>query len=226
MELPVKAGSSLFGRNRLHGAALTSGREHEAFVAVLRDLGALPAIPADALRTQIGQEAPRLAGDVSSHVPGIGDGHQGRVHDLGDMGAPRVLRLRRRLDRCKLVSSHVGDAFGDPLDVLLDRYRHVRQHRRALRAGDGEQVRVAGDSQAQIGLRAVLPLLRQCPAATSLDAKFLQRAGQRIETGSDNDDIERVVPAARANAGRRDLLDWAVGGRIHQLDVFLLKVSK
>jgi len=157
---PGQSSSSLFGRNYVHGPALTLARECEALVALLGDLRALPAVPADAFRAEVGQEAARLAGDVGSHVPGIGARHQGRVHDLGDMGTPRVLRLRGRLDRCKLASSHVGDAFGDPLDVLLDRHRYVRQHRGALRAGDREQVRVAGYSQAEVGLRAVLPLLR------------------------------------------------------------------
>src|SRR6267378_8679725 len=94
---PGQASLSLFGRNCVHGPALTLAREHEALVALLGDLGALPAVPADAFRPEVGQEAARLAGDVGSHVPGIGVRHQGRVHDLGDMGAPRVLRLRDRL---------------------------------------------------------------------------------------------------------------------------------
>src|ERR1700730_18441911 len=157
---PGQGSSSLFGRDCVHGAALTLAREHEALVTLLGDLGALPAVPADAFGSEVGQEAARLAGYVGAHVPGIGAGHQRRVHDLGDMGAPAVLRLRARLDRCKLASSHVGDAFGDPFDVLLDRDRYVRPHRGALRAGDREQVRVAGYSQAEVGLRAVLPLLR------------------------------------------------------------------
>src|SRR5258708_20913864 len=154
---PDQGSLSLFGRNRVHGPALALAREHEALVALLRDLRALSAVSADALRPEIGQESTRLAFYVGAHVPGIGAGHQGRIHDLGDVGAPFVLRLRARLNRCKLVPSHVGDAFGDPLDMLLYRDRHVRQHRGALRAGDREQVGVAGDRQAEIGLRAVLP---------------------------------------------------------------------
>src|SRR5882762_8268492 len=135
---PGQSSLSLFGRNWVHRPALTLAREQEALVALLGDLIALPAVPADAFRAEVGQEAARLPGDVGSHVPGIDARHQARVHDLGDMGAPRVLRLRDRLDRCKLGSSHVGDAFGDPLDVLLDRHPRVRQHRGALRAGIAE----------------------------------------------------------------------------------------
>jgi len=40
---------------------------------------------------------------------------------------------------------HVGNAAGNPLDVLLDRYRHVAKHRRAARTGNHEQVRKASD---------------------------------------------------------------------------------
>ena len=126
------------------------------------------------------------------------------------MGAPRILRLRRRLDGRKLVSSHVGDAFSDPLNVLLYGYRHVRQHRGASRARDREQVRIARDCHAKIGLRAVRPLLCQHPAAAALDTEFLQWASQRIEAGRDHDDVGRVLLAACTNAIRRDLLDRAV----------------
>ena len=51
---PGQGSSSLFGRNWVHGPALTLAREHEALVAVLCDLGALSAVSADALRPEIG----------------------------------------------------------------------------------------------------------------------------------------------------------------------------
>src|SRR5437660_1732220 len=122
---PRRGWLDLFGRNRVHGPTLTTVREREALVALFGDLGALPAISADAFRAEIGQETARLAGDVSAHVPGVGARQERPVHDFRDVRAPCVLRFRRRLNRRKLVSAHVGDAFGDPLDVLLDRHRHV-----------------------------------------------------------------------------------------------------
>ena len=51
--------------------------------------------------------------------------------------------------------------------MLFDRYGHVRQHRRALRAGDGEEVRKAGERDAKIGVRTVPPLLIQGAAAAA-----------------------------------------------------------
>src|SRR5258708_14543198 len=172
---PDQGSLSLFGRNRVHGPALALAREHEALVALLRDLRALSAVSADALRPEIGQESTRLAFYVGAHVPGIGAGHQGRIHDLGDVGAPFVLRLRARLNRCKLVPSHVRDAFGDPLDMLLYRDRHGPHQRGALPAGHREQVGVAGARHLRIGLRAVLPLLRPRPAVAPPDAYVLHR---------------------------------------------------
>lgn len=112
--------SGLFGRDRVRGPTLTVAREREALVVLFGDLGALPAIAADAFRAEIRQEAVRLAVNVGPHVPGIGASHQSCVHDLCDVSTPRVLRLRRRFDRRKLVPTHVGDAFRNPLDVLLN----------------------------------------------------------------------------------------------------------
>ena len=74
-----------------------------------------------------------------------------------------VLRLRRRFDRRSCLLRMWSMQVGDPLDMLLDRHRHVRQHRRALRTGDREQVREAGDRHAEVGVRAVLPFLVQRP---------------------------------------------------------------
>src|SRR5260370_34445884 len=88
---PDQGSLSLFGRNRVHGPALALAREHEALVALLRDLRALSAGSADALRPEIGQESTRLAFYVDAHVPGMRAGRQGRLHGLGDVRAPFVL---------------------------------------------------------------------------------------------------------------------------------------
>src|SRR5262249_32939487 len=112
--------SGLFGRDRVHCSALAMAPECKALVALFSHLGTFPAIAADAFRAKIRQEAARLAVDVGAHVPGIGAGHQSCVHDLCDVSAPGVLGLRSCFDGRQLVSSHVGDAFRNPLDMLLD----------------------------------------------------------------------------------------------------------
>src|SRR4029077_6797329 len=163
--LPVKDRQNLFSRNRVRRSALTLAREYEALVALLGDLGASPAVAADALGAEIRQEAPRLALDVSAHIPGIRARHQRCAHDLCDMGAPCVLCLRSRFDGRKLVSSHVGNALGDPFHMLLNRHRHVGKYRWTLRTSDHAHVWLACHSQAEVSLRPVLPFLRQCSAA-------------------------------------------------------------
>src|SRR4029077_5199718 len=54
---PDRGPSSLLGRNRVHGPALPLACEHEALVTFFGNLGALPAIAADAFGAEIGQEA-------------------------------------------------------------------------------------------------------------------------------------------------------------------------
>jgi hypothetical protein len=68
---PPSSSFSLFGRNRVHGPALALAREHEALETLLRDLRALSAVSADALRPEIGQESTRVAFYVGAHVPGV-----------------------------------------------------------------------------------------------------------------------------------------------------------
>src|SRR5712671_6033650 len=65
----------------------------------------------------------------------------------------------RRTDGPAATLHQIGDAVGDPVDVLLDRDDHVAQHRRAARAGDHEHVREAGDGEPEIRVRPVAPLV-------------------------------------------------------------------
>ena len=92
-----------------------------------------------------------------------------------------------------------------------------------MRAGDGEQVRKAGDRDAKIGVRAVPPLLIQGAAAAALQVQRLQRAGHRVEPGGENDDVERIFLAACANSGFGDFFNPAVGFCVDQLHVVLVE---
>jgi len=62
-----------------------------------------------------------------------------------------------------------------------------------LRAGDGEQVGEAGDRDAEIGARTVRPLLLQRAAGAALEVQGLERAGQGVEAGGEDDDVESVL---------------------------------
>ncbi len=57
----------------------------------------------------------------------------------------------------KPASRNARQAIDHPVDMLLDRHRHVRQHRRAAGPGDHEEVGKARDREAEIGLRSLGP---------------------------------------------------------------------
>src|SRR5258708_37672416 len=98
---PDQGSLSLFGRNRVHGPALALAREHQALVARLRDLRALSAVSADALRPAIRQASTPPSFYVSAHVPGLPPGHLARLTDHGDAQRPRVPRLPAPLQHRK-----------------------------------------------------------------------------------------------------------------------------
>ena len=138
--------------------------EREALVARGGDGVAVLAVEVEA--ADVGEEDPRLAGDVGTHVPAVGPRVERHVADLGDVVDPAVLGRHGCLDRDLALIPHRDHAVGDPLDVLLDRHHHVAQDGRAARAGDHEQVRKAGDRQPEVVARAVCHLSRSSTPPT------------------------------------------------------------
>ena len=118
-------------------------RECESLIPVRYDLLAFAAIVGEA--ALVGHEDPRFAGDVGAKVPAVGGSLQTNPSDLLVMVPPLLFRLWLGLDRCVVVSAHIGKAVGDPVDMLLDSGEHVGEDRRAAGSGDGEQVREVGD---------------------------------------------------------------------------------
>ncbi len=104
-----------------------------------------------------------------------------------------VLGLEGRLDRGVALLVEVADAVGDPLDVLLDAHEHVGEHRRAPRAGDGEQVREPLHAEPEVGARAGRPGVLQGAALAAADVDAEQRAGHGVEPGGVDQHVEVVV---------------------------------
>ena len=129
--------------------------EPETEHAAADDLVADAAVGTDA--AGIGHHALRLSGNVGAGVPGVRQPVQRQRCTVGHVLRPAGLRRFGRLDRREAGLAHRDQAVDHPVDVLLDRHRHVRQHRRAARAGDHEQVGEAGHGKPEIGLRAVGP---------------------------------------------------------------------
>ena len=103
--------------------------------------------------------------------------------------------------------------------MLLDRDRHVAQHRGAARPGHREQVREARYLQAQVAARPGGPGVAQRDAVAPLDVQLQQRPGHGVEAGREDDDVELVLGAvAQAQPVGSDALD-RVGPHIHQRHV-------
>ena len=84
----------------------------------------------------------------------------------------------------------VVKAVDDPVHVLLDRHRHVGQHRRAPGTGNGEEVGKADGSEAEVGRRTVCPLLLQGDAVSPDDVDRDEGSGHGVEAGGVDDGIE------------------------------------
>ena len=76
---------------------------------------------------------------------------------------------------------------------------------------------------AKVGVRAVHPFAVERAAAAALQVEGLQRAGQRVETGREHDDVARVFLAAGADALCGDLFDCAIGRGIDQQHVVVVE---
>src|SRR5262245_1287718 len=132
----------------------------KTLVVVGRDLVTLLTIGADA--TAVGQHTARFALDVRAQIPRMGFCDQRRIGDLIVMGHPSVLRLLCRFDDLEALATHVGDAVGDPFDLLLQARSHVAERsRRSERHRGREKIRIAVNLQAHRGADIPAPVILQ-----------------------------------------------------------------
>ena len=199
------------------GAARTTRAvEGEAQVVAADDLVAGLPVAVDA--RDVWQEDARLPGNVGAHVPGIGAGKEGDVGAVVHVLHPARLRRRRRLDDVELRGAHVVEAGRHPVDVLLDGHGHVREHRRAPGAGDHEEVGEPSRHQAQIGLGAVLPLVRERLTGAAAHVDRDDGARHRVESRRKHDGVERERPGRRVDPRLGDRLDRILP-EVDQMDV-------
>ena len=90
---------------------------------------------------------------------------------------------------------------------MLDRDRHVREHRRALRPGDSEQVGVVRAHEAEVCARPLRPLVAQQLPTPTVYVDLLERAGHGVEAGGEHKDVELVLAVLGTHPGRGDLLN-------------------
>src|SRR5882757_2069773 len=165
-----------------------------------------------------GDDAPLLALDVAVDAghPGIDlVGEQPDAERL-DMIGPAGGALGRGVEQGQAIGLREPQQAGDPVDAVLDAARDVAE--RGVRAHQHHQIWKTVDHQPEIGFRPVLPLLPQAgtPGATNIDS--VKTAGDGVEAGGIDDDVELKVPGAGPDALGRDRFDRRVRD-IHQLDI-------
>ena len=121
-----------------------------------------------------------------------------------------------------LVPEHVGDAVAHPIDVLLDRDHHVREHGRALRAGNHEEVRETSRHHSKIGPRPVGPFVTEEPPVAAADVDPVQGSRHRVEAGGKNDGVEYELLAALAQPPGRNHFD-RLRADVHEADIWAIE---
>ena len=104
------------------------------------------------------------------------------------------------LDARQAVVARVAEQVGHPVDAVFDAARDVAE--RGVRAHQHQHVGEALDQDAEIGLRAALPLVLQPHAVDAPDVDAVEGAGDRVEAGGIDDDVELVVRVAGLDAAR------------------------
>ena len=97
------------------------------------------------------------------------------------------------------------DQICDPIDIVFDAARDIAKRR--MRPHQHEHVREAGDLHAEIGFQRPPPFLFQALAADAAQIDAVEAAGDCVEPGGVDDDVEFVMPVAGLDTGRRDPLD-------------------
>ena len=130
----------------------------------------------------------------------------------------RCLGRLRRLAARVAVRRHVLEQVGAPVDAGLDAARIVGRGRAALRAGRHQHVGEAVDHHAEEGRDGGAPLVGELLAADALDVDLVEGAGDGVEAGGIDDDVEVVVALGRAQARFGDAHERRLAD-VDQLDV-------
>ena len=121
------------------------------------------------------------------------------VHQLAltqgqDVIGPFGDAFSRGLDPGQPALGREPDQTGDPLDAVFRGARVIAEP--GMRAHRHQQVGKAFDEHAEIGLRTVFPHILQPHAIDAAYIDPVERAGDRIEPGRVDDDVEFVLPLA------------------------------
>ena len=99
----------------------------------------------------------------------------------------------------------MADEAGHPLDAVLGGARKVAEP--GMRAHHHQHVGEAFDQDAEIGWRPLTPLVLEPASIDAPDIDTIEGAGDRVEAGRVDDQVELVLGTTGLDAGRRDALD-------------------
>src|ERR1041385_4244547 len=99
--------------------------EHKALVAFGSDLGESLEVKGAA---QVHTELARLAWNIGSCVPGVGERIERLIGKLSDFSIPALLTPGSRLDSAQATFAQVAHTVADPRRLALGAQRHVVEH--------------------------------------------------------------------------------------------------
>src|SRR6516165_11611257 len=182
-------------------------------IAALAELGVAAAVthdPADLLALDIA---------VDAGHPRVDLGEQQALARRNDVVGPGDCTRRSGLDAGQVAVACETDQTGHPIGGVLDSAREVAEP--SVRAHHHQQVGKAVNQDAEKGLRPVLPLLFERRGVHPTDVDAVKGAGDRVETGCVDYDVEFVLGLAGLDAGRRYARDRGLVD-VDELDIGLV----
>src|SRR6266851_3655197 len=181
--------------------------------AALAELGVAAAVahdPADLLALDIA---------VDAGHPRVDLGEQQALARRNDVVGPGSGTRRGGLDTGQAAVEREADEPGYPIGAVFGGARKVAEP--GMRTHHHQHIGEVVHQDAEKGLRSVLPLFLQRHPIDAPDVDAVETAGDRVEAGRVDDDIEFVLGIAGLDAGRGDALDRRLGD-VDQFDIRLV----
>lgn len=126
------------------------------------------------------------------------------------MFPPRSFRSSSGVNARLLLVPHVFDTPDDPVGLQLGTSGPVTERGRALWSIEEEEIREAGGCHTQVGPGAESPFGFEGLAVDAFDVDLGETAGDGIEAGGEDEDVEFVEARGRLHACRFDFDDGVV----------------
>src|SRR6202048_1024118 len=201
-------------------AAVVAVSERELAIAVrhhrlaaLAELGVAAAVahdPADLLALDIA---------VDAGHPRIDLGEQQALARRNDVVGPGSGTRRGCLDTVEAAVAREADHPGYPVGTVFGGARKVAEP--GMRAHHHQHIGKVIHQDAEKGLWSVLPFFLQRRSIDPADVDTVEGAGDGVEAGRVNDDVEFVLGVAGLDADRRDAFDRRLGD-VDQFDIGLV----